>query len=335
MVYHKNTAIHPNEERFYYFCYFLQERMNIFWNKCSGEDSFLTKDPILKKYKFTNVYRACDRVSQYLINTVIYKDLDLYTPQDVLLRILFFKIFNKVETWEYIEQNYGNITYDNFDVDYICKLLSQRQINYPIFNNAYMMSGSHRLYNEYPTKHEKWLNMVKSEFIKNRLIENILKASSLEEIYNILKKCSFIGEFLSYQYAIDFNYSPYVNFDENSFVKAGIGAIRGIKKCFDSYGESYEDAILYTYNHLYDYMYKYGFDKFKPLPGREPHLIDIQNCFCETDKYLREKIPELKVDNVRIKQKYNANNSQIIFKFPPKWNINEEIKTCMQKHILE
>lgn len=28
------------------------------------------------------------------------------------------------------------------------------------------------------------------------------------------------------------NYSPYINFSENDFVKAGIGAIRGIKKCF-------------------------------------------------------------------------------------------------------
>ena len=38
---------------------------------------------------------------------------------------------------------------------------------------------------------------------------------------------------VAYQYTVDFSYSPSVNFDENSFVKAGIGATRGIKKCFN------------------------------------------------------------------------------------------------------
>ena len=46
----------------------------------------------------------------------------------------------------------------------------------------------------------------------------------------------FIGDFLAYQYTIDFNYSPYLNFSENSFVKAGIGAIRGIKNVLYAMG---------------------------------------------------------------------------------------------------
>ena len=123
---------------------------------------------------------------------------------------------------------------------------------------------------------------------------------------------------MAYQYTVDFNYSPYVNFDENSFVKAGIGAIRGIKKCFQSFGEDYEDAIWYIYDHLDDYRKEFGLDEFKPLPGREPHLIDIQNCFCETDKYLRAKMPELLVGNVRIKQHYKETPQPIDYEFTPK-----------------
>jgi hypothetical protein len=41
------------------------------------------------------------------------------------------------------------------------------------------------------------------------------------------------------KYAIDFNYSSVINFNENSFVKAGIGAIRGIKKVFFRYWAVY------------------------------------------------------------------------------------------------
>jgi len=70
---------------------------------------------------------------------------------------------------------------------------------------------------------------------------------------------------------------------------------------------------------------RYGYGDFKPLPGREPHLIDLQNCFCETDKYLREAMPSLQIDNVRIKQKYKPNDTSISFTFPTKWNITKPL----------
>ena len=113
-----------------------------------------------------------------------------------------------------------------------------------------MMTGTHKKYNYLPSKHEKWLSMVKEEFLGNGVVESILNVNSLEGVYRTLRKCSFLGDFLAYQFAIDFNYSPYLNYSENSFVKAGIGAIRGIKKCFVSYGDSFEDAIHYVHYRL-------------------------------------------------------------------------------------
>ena len=317
----KNKDIIPNDDVFRYYFYFIQERMNMFWRKCEGS-SVLTTDSILRRYKFTNVYRACDRVSQYLIRNVIYDNDDKrYSSADILLRILVFKIFNKPETWEYIRQTYGEISCSDFDVKYLSRLLSERQTHFAIFNNAYMMTGSHKRYNNLPTKHEKWLTMVKEEFLGEGIIDDVLHAKSLEEIYNILRKCSFLGSFLAYQYAIDFNYSPYINFDENSFVVAGIGAVRGIQKCFISHGNTYEDAILYTKQHFHELQAKYGFTDFKPLEYREPSLLDLQNCFCETDKYLRVKLPDLLVGNKRIKQIYRKTNQPIQYMFPSKWQI--------------
>ncbi|WP_229061559.1 nucleotide kinase domain-containing protein [Parabacteroides goldsteinii] len=335
MVNRKHKVPIPNKRIFFYYFYFMQERMKMFWKKCELEENELTKDPILKTYKFTNVYRACDRVSQYLISHVIYKDIELYTPQDVLLRILIFKIFNKIETWEYLKEEYGDITCSNFDISNISHFLSLRQAKSPIFSNAYMMAGSHQRYDYLKSKHEKWLQMVKSEFLDRNVVDKVLESGSMEKVFFLMQECSFIGCFLAYQYTIDFNYSPYVNFDENSFVKAGIGAVRGIKKCFTSI-DNYEDAIRYTYDHLDDFRKEFGLDDFKPLPGRDPHLIDIQNCFCETDKYLRAKMPELLVGNVRIKQHYRETPMPIDYEFPPKWNITEKFHSkCTQKHIRE
>ena len=276
--------------------------MNIFWKRYECLNTNLTEDKILLKHKFTNVYRAQDRVSQYLIRNVIYNTSAKFSDLDVLLRIIVFKIFNNIDTWIFIESELGALTLNNFKVDKLTKLLAERINQRPIFSAAYMMTGTHRKYELYKSKHEKWLMMVQQELIIEKRFDKILKAKSLREVYDILTECSFIGEFLAYQYATDFNYSEVINFDENSFVKAGIGSIRGIKKCFvDQKKYSFEDCIRYTQDNFLAYQEKYGFTNFKNLFGRPPHLIDLQNCFCETDKYLRVKMPELVVDNTRIK----------------------------------
>ena len=139
MRYKKQKTVIPNDDTLKYYFYFIQERMNIFWRKCE-DCGTLTNDPIFREYKFTNVYRACDRVSQYLIRNVIYKDLDKYTPEDVLLRILVFKVFNRIETWEYLSKQ-TDIRVSNFNVEQLSKILSKRQKKHPIFSNAYMMTG--------------------------------------------------------------------------------------------------------------------------------------------------------------------------------------------------
>ena len=328
--------IKPKDEIFQHYFYFVEERMRIFWNKYESIKPW-TSDKILKVYKFTNVYRAMDRVSQYLIRNVIYNN-HTFTDEDILLRILVFKIFNKPDTWEYIEDRVGLITVKNFDLQRINKALLELKQVQPIFNNAYMMTGTHSLYNHLNFKHEKWLLMVKREMIDKSILKMIIDSKSLSEVYKHLRGCSFIGNFLAYQYAIDMNYSNVIHFSENSFVKAGIGAIRGIKKCFEPLGkkDNYEDAIRYTQENFDKCTNKYGYTEFKPLFGRKPTLIDLQNCFCETDKYLRAKMPELQVDNKRIKQKYKEKNKSIELFFPPKWNVNKEIhKPCIQPSTME
>lgn len=52
---------------------FAVERQAIFFRRLEGNNPPWTNDPIFLKHKFTNAYRASDRVSQYLIKNVIYE----------------------------------------------------------------------------------------------------------------------------------------------------------------------------------------------------------------------------------------------------------------------
>src|SRR5690606_21485891 len=103
---------------------FAAKRQDIFFNKINHITP-LTSDPILERHRFTNVYRASDRVSQYLIRNVIYRDGVSYTKNDLLFRILLFKIFNKISTWEYLESEIKTITIENFDSKLYSTLLSE------------------------------------------------------------------------------------------------------------------------------------------------------------------------------------------------------------------
>ena len=80
-----------------------------------GEPEPWTDDPVLASFRFTNTFRAADRVSQYLIRNVIYRGPG--EPDEVLFRILLFKFFNKVETWELLERELGPVELGAFSPD--------------------------------------------------------------------------------------------------------------------------------------------------------------------------------------------------------------------------
>jgi hypothetical protein len=54
-----------------------------------------TEDPILKQYKFTNAFRAADRVSQYLIREVQYRSDRSQESAEVFFRTILFKILSR------------------------------------------------------------------------------------------------------------------------------------------------------------------------------------------------------------------------------------------------
>src|SRR5262245_29018671 len=70
---------------------FAAERQSVFFKKASGGPGPWTSDPVLQVYKFTNAYRASDRVSQFLIRDVIYSGSD--EPEEVFFRVMLFKTF--------------------------------------------------------------------------------------------------------------------------------------------------------------------------------------------------------------------------------------------------
>ena len=299
--------------------YFAAERQNIFYKKLNGEEAPWTKDLILQEYKFCNSYRASDRVSQYLIKNVIYNGKK-YSNQDMIFRIILFKLFNKERTWEILCNKLGDIVLENFGFNEYCKILEEaKEKGEKIYTDAYM-SCANKAYG-YDKKHENHIALIEQMFIKDKMQNKILNAKNMEEAFNIIKQYPLIGDFMAYQLITDINYSEATNFSEREFTVAGPGSERGIKKCFiDREGMTKEDIIKWMCNHQEEEFERLGI-QFKRLGERPLQYIDCQNLFCELDKYCRKAVPELKSNRTKIKKKYVPKADKIEYKYPPKWNI--------------
>lgn len=304
---------------------FISKRQDIFFKRINNTEYPWSNDDILNNYKFTNVYRATDRVSQFLIRDIIYKGSQ--DPDELFFRIVLFKIFNRISTWQFLQEELGEISFKNYSFKAYDKLLLEVLKNKePIYSPAYIMASGKSVFGK-ERKHQNHLLLIE-KMINDKLPHKLQQCKSMKDVYELLLSYPTVGEFLAYQYTIDLNYSNLINFSEMEFVKAGPGAKDGITKCFISLGDyNYEDIIKMVADNQEIEFERLGV-KFQNLGGRNLQLIDCQNVFCEVDKYSRVFHPEiLGVSNrTRIKQKFKIEKKeQINYFFPPKWEINNLI----------
>jgi thymidylate kinase len=303
---------------------FAVERQEIFFRRMNQKYPPFTDDGVLRAHKFTNAYRASDRVSQYLIRNVIYNDDQ--DMDEVFFRIMLFKTFNKIETWQLLTNTLGHISFREISAESIDHVLTgAMKRGDSIYSGAYIMPSGGSSFGQ-SLKHRNHLALI-FKMMNDEIPKKICDTKSMEEVFDLLKSYPMIGSFLAFQYAIDINYSTMTNFDEGSFVVAGPGAKDGIKKCFsDSGGRSESDIIKLMAERQEEEFQKLGL-KFKSLWGRPLQLIDCQNLFCEVDKYSRIAHPEIigLSGRKKIKQKFKPIDNCISFFYPPKWGINEKI----------
>jgi hypothetical protein len=286
-----------------------------------------TDDPILQTYKFTNAYRASDRVSQYLIREVIYADgWRERSVEDTFFRILLFKIFNRISTWELLQDAFDELHAETFDPDAFAEVLeSAMQANNAVYSGAYLMASGKRAFGQ-SRKHENHLLLLR-KMLQDDLPQHVADAESMEAVFNMLLEYPTIGTFLAYQYATDINYSTITDFSEMEFVYPGPGAESGLRKCFEDPGD-YDDSDLIRWMTERQQQAFERFDlDFQDLWGRPLQLIDCQNLFCEVDKYARKRHPGVEGSKGRthIKAKFQPSLAPIPYLYPPKWDINDRI----------
>lgn len=275
------SAPTPSEEPcIEHILYWVWEREAIRIAKENGYQEELTKDPILKQYRFCNVRRKDDRVSRWLINNVYskpYTDLWFvaaicrYVNWPPMLAILLEHglIPDRVENFDHVE--FGR-TIDKV-TEFGGKAWSGAYMTFPCKVSAGQPKGA--------ATAQHILAPLKTRADK---IRDAIASNHVETTVN-----SFVGAygwqvFMAGQVVADLTYTDALGYAEGlySWAPLGPGSQRGLNRLNGrnlsaKWGQDDFNAALTDINNCLSVELK-----IEPLT-----LHDAQNVMCEMDKYWR------------------------------------------------
>jgi alpha-glutamyl/putrescinyl thymine pyrophosphorylase clade 1 len=312
--------------------WFASERQHIFEKRARREPDPWTEDQILSTYKFCNTFRASDRVSQFLIREVIYgPGTGTLSGEDLLFRIVLFRLFSRESTWRLVEDELGALTVKSFDADRLDRRFeNELAAGRPLYTHAFILCANKAF--GYDRKHRNHFALLETMLHERALYRQLARARSLRAVYEALRGYPLLGPFMAYQLAIDLNYSELIDFSEDEFTVAGPGAERGIRKVFaDRGGLGSEKLIRWMVDHQQDECDRLGITP-PALYGRPLQAIDCQGLFCEVDKYSRVAFPHLRSNRKAIKATFTPSREPLPLFYPPKWQLNDKLPTATTAH---
>ena len=300
---------------------FAAERQRMFYRRVAGHGPPFTADPVLASHRFTNAFRASDRVSQFLIREV-QRDRAWSWP-DMFVRTLLFKTFNRIDTWRAVSGMVGSVDQAALLDRRVDDALAQVAARGPVYSPAYVMPPPQSFTGPKFVRHLELLRQMVADDVPARL----LASPSMRDAFGVLRGYESIGDFLAYQYVTDLNYGPFLEFSETEFVVPGPGCRRGLRKCFDDAGGLSDVELLRWVWSRQACEFEQRQLPWSGLWGRPLQLIDVQNLFCEVDKYTRVALPQLSVfaSGSRIKQRFAVSPEPLKMWFPPEWCLNDLI----------
>lgn len=229
-----------------------------------------TDDPTLATRKFTNVFRWLDPGSQFVLTDLL-PEAD---PDTALYRCTLYRYTNWIDTWTYLREELGHYPTPVDDQQVVLNLMRARRDA-----GGQMFSGAYMIIPQPGQKGDKLLQVVD---LVNRVMKDAGEfhtASSQQQRHAILMSHYGVGKFLAQQILTDFMYE-YGNADtENEFVAEGPGSWKGAGVIAP--GQDTVSVIHWAHDTLVN------MPECPTLAGRQPSLMDVQNCLCEMSKFVR------------------------------------------------
>lgn len=269
------------------FWYWVNERHAIYCRRAEGKPKPWTDDPILRDYKFTNVFRQLDRGTVWLTEHFIRPHWD-DDPALLFFNIAWYRMFN----WTGTGERLGWQT--SWELARVRRLLGAA-----LASGEQVFTGAHIIRSAFGRPKIDSIVDVCAELWKRRqqITVTAQHTGSLEETSRRLIEVDYVGGFMAYEILTDMRHTPLLNqaHDIHTWAHVGPGALRGLQrlspglqrqdalsKLLGLVARSREPGVLGTH-----------------VPPLEPR--DCEHAACEWDKMCRIKFGE-----GRPRSKYNG-----------------------------
>ncbi|MBE16836.1 MAG: hypothetical protein CL867_11365 [Cytophagaceae bacterium] len=253
---------------------FLNERHLIYLKKLRGENYPWTDDPILHKYKFTNVFRENDKTTVWFRENV---REPMRLEPEVALATIIFRWFNLINSGQILLEE---DLYRNWDSKHCYEVLEKED---QWVTGAYIIKTPNGM-----NKLEGVCYCV-DQIVNdgNKFMDSIYEARhSLHKLWEVLMPYPFMGPFMAYEVVTDWRHTWVGETAEDimTWGNPGPGAKRGLNRV---QGRPVDKNIKSIINiqemqELLDMSPDW-------LHGQVPSLEmrDIEHTLCEFDKYER------------------------------------------------
>ena len=252
-----------------------------------------TADPVLARYKFTNIHRRDDRVTKWVIKEIINLNLK---HRDLWFALLVARLINWPPTLErLLYEDIIPCDAEDFDGRAFSRVIEDFKLRAPggkVYSGAYMI---------YPTKMDKGGH--KSAAIAKYIIGDVIRhAPGIRDVLygseqpkiacfvHEMSKCFGISTFIAGQVAADLTYARgHLAEAEDllTYAPMGPGSQRGL-----NYLLGRKPFAGWTQEAFNGWLMRINQDIKKELEIKDLTLHDVQNVMCEYSKYCRVVLGE-------------------------------------------
>lgn len=273
-----------NPEMLELFRYYLLEREKIRLRKEVGHD-VLTEDPILQKYKFTNVLRSNDRTTRWV--KANWYDPNRDKPLDV--QILNCGIFRYFGTEEFAE----DLGYQlDWNPQRIIEVADRRFAEKKkVFTGAYIITNGGISAPKQNVVVGNYLQPLREAIPE--ILRVIEKTNRWENAAEVVRKVPGMGAFMTKEYLLDVMLTPALENAEDklTWTPVGPGAIRGLNRMNDRPTDAAlsQSKGLAEMKDIMGWLASNSWPDWMPQIGVDFGVTDVQFSLCEFDKYNRVK----------------------------------------------
>lgn len=264
--------------RFDPFIAFVIERHRIYQRRASGAPSPWTKDPILAQYRFCNVYRELDRVTEWI--TKNWRE-PFQEHDDLWFAMVVARLINHPPTLAELSQP-GRWNRSQF----LRVMHGRRDRGEKAFGSAYIVSTN----GESMDKAIYLAEYVLDPMWEQRKFYRPRKLDSLKSYHERLMQAQGMGSFMAAQVVADIKYVEPLRGVKDwwTFAASGPGSRRGMSYLMNMDPRTHwkEDEWRALLKELMALVHPCTAELKMP----RIHGQDLQNCLCEYSKYRRTQL---------------------------------------------